>query len=75
MVIWEDLNILVREKVIHIKKIGGKVTRSFCISLGEVPVFRFNEITRKIEQVINNRGRAYAARRRKKYRKNKKKDY
>jgi len=72
MVIWQDVPVLVREKIVHIKKIGGKVYRSFCNSYGDLPVMRFNEITNKIEEVVNNRGKAYAARRRKSYRKKKK---
>jgi hypothetical protein len=36
---------------------------------GDVPVARYNEITRKIEAVDNPRGNAYGARRRQRYRK------
>ena len=35
---------------------------------GDVPVARFNEITRKMEAVDNPRGNAYAARSRQRYR-------
>ena len=36
---------------------------------GDVPVVRFNEITRKMEAVDNPRGNAYGARHRQRYRK------
>ena len=36
---------------------------------GDVPVVRYNEITGKIEAVVNPRGNAYGARRRRRYRK------
>lgn len=36
---------------------------------GDVPVVRYNEITRKFEDVVNPRGNAYGARRRMRYRK------
>ncbi len=36
---------------------------------GDVPVVRYNEITRKFEEVVNPRGNAYGARRRMRYRK------
>ncbi len=39
---------------------------------GDVPVARFNEVTRKFEPVVNTRGKGYAGRNRMKYRKNKK---
>jgi hypothetical protein len=36
---------------------------------GDIPVVRYNEITRKFEPVDNPRGNAYGARRRQRYRK------
>ena len=38
---------------------------------GDIPVARYNEITRKFEPVVNPRGYAYGARRRQCYRKKK----
>jgi hypothetical protein len=38
-------------------------------SYGDVPVIRFNQITKKFEEVINTRGKGYAGRHRMKYRK------
>ena len=56
MVIWKDIpKVLVRIKSI--------------LTCGDIPVARFNETTKKFEEVVNNRGRAYAARKRLAYRK------
>jgi hypothetical protein len=71
MVIWKDIGILIKNKTLHIKKIGGKLYRSFIIEYGDIPAIRYNEQTKKFEEVENNRGRAYAARKRLKYRKRK----
>jgi len=71
MVIWKDISVLYRAKEIHIKKIGGKVHRAFCLSFGEVPVGNFNEATGKFEACENARGRAYGARKRFCYRRKK----
>lgn len=68
MVIWQDISVLVKNKTVHIKKIGGKLYNSFIVECGDVPVIRFNDQTKKFEEVVNNRGRAYAARKRQKYR-------
>lgn len=71
MVIWRDIGVKVTHKIIHIKKIGGKIYRSFIKDYGDIPVMHFNEITGRIEPVVNNRGRAYAARARQMYRRSK----
>lgn len=71
MVIWQDIAVPIVEKQYHIRALkGAKAKRrfSFIKTFGDIPVARINEITGKIEAVINNRGRAYAARRRKSYR-------
>ncbi len=69
MVIWKDIDVPIREKVVHVHSIGGKLHRDFCNSYGDLPVARFNEETDKFEDAVNLRGRAYAARKRLKYRK------
>ena len=69
MVIWKDIAVNIREKCVHIKKIGGRVYNSFVNTFGDLPVANFNEVTNKWEEVVNNRGRAYAARKRLSYRK------
>lgn len=57
MVIWKsEVGVLVRTK-------QG-------LEYGDVPVINFNEITKRIEPVVNPRGKAYAARNRACYRKN-----
>lgn len=72
MVIWKDVPVKIRTKIGHIKKIGGRFYRSFVNDFGDVPVARWNSITNKIEEVVNLRGKAYAARSRSCYRKVKK---
>jgi len=71
MVIWKDISVLYRAKEFHIKRIGGKLYRAFCLSFGEVPVGNFNEISGKFEACENTRGRAYGARKRLRYRRKK----
>ena len=70
MVIWKDINVRLRQKCIHVVMVGHNFRhrRAFINTFGEVPVLRFNEITGKFEDVVNPRGRAYAARNRLKYR-------
>lgn len=68
MVIWRDIGVQVFHKFTHIKKIGGKVYNSFALDNGDIPVGNINPITNRWEPVVNNRGRAYAARKRKAYR-------
>jgi hypothetical protein len=71
MVIWKTIGVRIRTKQFHIKKIGGKLFRSFCNDCGEIPVAVWNDVTKKLEAVVNTRGRAYAARNRDSYRKGK----
>ncbi len=68
MVIWKDIEVVIEVKEFHIRKIGGRLRRSFVRTFGDVPVVRFNPITHHFEYVVNNRGRAYAARNRRSYR-------
>lgn len=71
MVIWKDIAVPIVEKQVHVRALHGAKARrrcSFIKTYGDVPVARINEITGKLEDVVNNRGRAYAARRRKAYR-------
>jgi len=78
MVIWKSVPVIIKEKMQHIRKIGGKLYNSFILDYGDIPVARWNEETKQFEEVDNPRGKAYAARRRlkhrpkKKYRRNKK---
>lgn len=74
MTIWRDIGVLIYHKTPHIKKIGDKVYNSFVVDAGDVPVVDINTVTNRWEAVENVRGRAYAARKRFTYRKNKKKD-
>lgn len=62
LLIWRDIAVRYRDKIIHIK-IGGKVYRRIISDFGDLPVARFNDITKKWEDVENRRGRAYAKRR------------
>jgi len=69
MIIWKDIPVRIKHKAIHVRKIGGRLRRSFIHDYGDIPVARFNSRTKKFEEVVNHRGRAYAARKRMKYRK------
>ncbi|MFA5999928.1 MAG: hypothetical protein WC783_03030 [Candidatus Paceibacterota bacterium] len=69
VIFWRDVPVLIRDKIWHIHKIGGKHHRDFTVTYGEIPGVRFNPVTRIFEAVINYRGNAYAARRRQMYRK------
>lgn len=71
MTIWKDIAVLTWQKIPHARKIGGKAYGGFNSFFGDVPVIRWNEVTDKIEPVVNLRGRAYAARKRFAYRKRK----
>jgi hypothetical protein len=65
MVIWKDIAVPIIEKQVHIRALTGAKSRrrfSFIKTFGDVPVANINEITGKLEPVVNNRGRAYAAR-------------
>ena len=68
MIIWKDINVPIFHKTTHVRKIGGRLRRSFIRDSGDIPILRFNAVTRKFEQVVNNRGRAYAARKRLRHR-------
>jgi hypothetical protein len=71
MVIWKTIGVAIRHKCLYIKKIGGRLFNAFCDDCGDIPVARINETTGKVEEVVNTRGRAYAARNRLKHRKRK----
>lgn len=69
VVIWKDINVPIVHKMWHIRHIGGRLRKSFIKDYGDVPVVRFNPETDAFEDVVNTRGRAYAARKRLMYRK------
>lgn len=71
MIIWKDVPVRICYKCWHIHKINGTVHRDFTKCYGDVPVAHFNEITKKMEPVVNNRGYGYAKRNDIKYRKRK----
>ena len=74
MIIWKDVPVKIRHKIWHVHKINGIHHKDFTNDYGDIPVVRFNSISLKWEKVVNNRGLAYAARKRLKYKRNKKKD-
>lgn len=76
MVIWKSIRGLHKKKMWCIEKIKGKqkLGRRITLDLNDVPVGDINEITGQFEPCDNHRGRAYGARNRLMYRKNKKKD-
>jgi len=72
MIIWKDVCVPIIRKLWHIHKVGKRVHRDFTKDIGDIPVGHLNTITNKCEDVVNNRGLAYAARNRKQYLKGKK---
>jgi hypothetical protein len=68
MVIYKYVPVPIEIKCWHIHKIGKRVHRDFTKDVGDIPVARINTVTGKVEDVVNNRGFAYATRNRKKFR-------
>lgn len=66
--IYRDIAVPVVAKIVHIRKIGGRLRRAFVRTWGDLPIGTLNRITGKIMDVENPRGRAYAARNRAAYR-------
>jgi hypothetical protein len=71
MVVWKDVPVPIIHKCWHVHSIGGKLHRDFTEDVGDVPVWRYNEVTKMDELVVNTRGNAYAARKRLMYRRKK----
>ncbi len=71
MIIWIDVPVRIYHKCWHIHKIGKVVHHNFTKDYGDIPVIDVNTITNKAVPVVNNRGKAYAARKRLKYRSSK----
>lgn len=72
LVIWCDVyEVKLRSKGVHCVRKGNKILtyNRFFNDYGDVPVANFNNIANTCEAVVNNRGRAYAARKRQCYRK------
>jgi len=69
MVFYKDTPVIIEHKCWHIHKINGKIHKDFTKDFGDIPTGRLNKITGKFEEVVNNRGYAYATRKRKKFRK------
>jgi hypothetical protein len=68
VVIYKDTKVPIRHKCWHIHKIGKRVHRDFTNDVGCIPVAYFNEITLRVEEVVNPRGMAYATRNRLRFR-------
>ena len=66
--IYRDIAVPVVAKIVHIRKIGGRLRCAFVRTWGDLPIGTLNRITGKIMDVENPRGRAYAARNRAAYR-------
>jgi hypothetical protein len=67
MVIWKSTPTIVKNKMTHVRKIGGRLYRSFILNYGDIPIAQYNEVTNKWEEVVNHRSNAYAARKRQRY--------
>ena len=68
MIFYKTVPVKIKRKMIHIRKIGGKIYNSIITDYGEIPSVRYNEKTKKFEDVVNTRGNAYAKRNDLKYR-------
>ena len=68
MVFYKTIPAVIKIKMIHIKKIGGRLYNSIIYDYGEIPGMCYNEITKKFEEVVNHRGNSYATRNRLKFR-------
>jgi len=72
LVIWRDADPVYKAKEVHCRSIRKpKQYYGFNVFRGEIPVVVINDITKQAMEVVNNRGTAYACRKRLKYRKNK----
>jgi len=71
VVIWHEVSVRLLSNKPHVHKVGGKLCHRLCPDFGDLPVARFNTLSRKFEPVVNLRGRAYAARNRRCYRRRK----
>lgn len=74
MSIYYDVDVIIKIKGKHVKKINGKIYSGFHKYYGDVPFGRINKITKKFEQCVNNRGKAYALRNAFRYKKRKTKN-
>lgn len=74
LVVWALTPLKIFSKMWNVAKAGKRPHFSICEDNGDIPVGSFNEQTKQWEPVVNNRGNAYAARNRQKYRKNKKRE-
>ena len=77
MIIFVSTNIVVKQKMWYqpgssLRKRNKRLTRGFCEDYGDIPVCRLNDTTKTRENVVNNRGFAYALRNAQKYKKSKK---
>ena len=72
IVIYQDAPVIIKTKITHIRKIGGRTYRAFIKDYGDIPVAVINSITGQLMEVENNRGMAYACRNRLRYRNKKK---
>jgi hypothetical protein len=71
MEVYRDVPVVYKAKEYHAtQKVSWVPRKSFALFHGDVPVARFNTVTKIWEECENNRGNAYAARKRLKYRKN-----
>ena len=76
LVIYREIDVLVKQKIYHQKrstmnKRNKRRGIGWCTDYGDIPCAVFNDITKKIEQVENSRGVAYAYRNRVRYQKRK----
>ena len=60
--VYVDVPVKVNNKHRHIHKLGKRPQRDFANDIGDIPIWRYNDITKNIESVDNARRWGYAAR-------------
>ena len=70
MVIYKSVPNIIITKMYACKQVGKQLRcgRMFVKDFGDIPVLRYNEQTKKFEEVDNCRGFGYASRNAKRYR-------
>lgn len=76
MVVYAEVDVIIKQKGYHQKrrflnKRNQHTGIGFFKDYGDIPVWTYNDITRKAEPVVNNRGIAYAHRNASRYKQKK----
>ena len=76
VVAYTSTAVVIKQKMSHqkyrfLRKRNKHQGIGFCYDYGDIPVWTYNDITNKVEPVLNTRGVAYAHRNALRYKKNK----